>query len=613
MASSISEGGCSDSMRSVPPSLQVSIKMIKTVDDTIDRQLEKGLTTKLFNGSQKKIIKEQFDRGKSSLTSDPKSAVKALIQSAVFTMGNIHEVKFYSKTIGSLNNDLIKLAEKFNSPSKSATTIINKLMARGISKSDFETNDPEKLELLLTKLNSADLQSVVNLLCPADTILQNREKIDHIIQKMLECGDINQSQKDLLFNGILNTAENTNSFNITECVTKILGMSLNNPVNPDQMFALFNRVPEYSISGGNISGANDRIRTGRTVNLSEGIPNVDIQRKFELKTKFSLERGVQIPDRMMRFDTSKKDESSGHTIDVNSYLENRLPLVTVDAIKQAPNVEYFLGTAKEMKEFYGSQEPPLRYACEIKSPSSTKFHLFEDPNNPKSYIVVISGIGSDTRLNHQTLQLKFSGVDVSKIAVRGNFKDLYEADFSALRDTMKQFEGKKIVCIMGQRWFPMEFLGKKVYPEHKSAVEGIAYEQLKPQSHNHGAISFDSASVNTDKGEVVFLAVRMPNGSLAHDVTSQLLEFGVESFIMIGAGGSLVSHSESGVGDYQMITQASYGDATVVLPQEAIITPDVRQTPLEGKFKLDGKNVTVDSPLEEHYDHKIRLDFSTTC
>ena len=330
--------------------------------------------------------------------------------------------------------------------------------------------------------------------------------------------------------------------------------------------------------------------------VNEDTPKNPIEKSEAFLDRFGVTSKVE--DKILDFDTTKP-----HTMNVEKYLENRVPHEVLQKVKIAAKfekVEFFLGSVGEMEAFY----QPLKYKGALVSPTSTQFHLLINPSNPKEYKIILTGFASQTRINHQLLQFKFAGLsqdELEKITIRGTIDAQFGAELNALGESMKEFKGLKKVCMLGMRWLPMALVSKKIHSD-TSKGDGSdqyindLYLKLNTKSHTYGSLSYDTVKLKQMDGtDVVIIAFRMPNGDYAGKVTDQLIQSGVESFMLIGAGGSL--QQTSGVGGYQMINSSTYGETTLTIPEE-----------LKGKLDLDGtaipsvegSNITVDSPLEEN-------------
>ncbi len=102
------------------------------------------------------------------------------------------------------------------------------------------------------------------------------------------------------------------------------------------------------------------------------------------------------------------------------------------------------------------------------------------------------------------------------------------------------------------------------------------------------------AGAPAGRNKVGIVAFRMPNGSLAGEAMQTLIDHGTTHVVFAGAGGSL--NERAGVGAYQVYTEAAYGSNVHVLPHSTIFTP---RLPDDFPLLEIGRNVTVDSPLEE--------------
>ncbi len=280
---------------------------------------------------------------------------------------------------------------------------------------------------------------------------------------------------------------------------------------------------------------------------------------------------------------------------IPAYLHNRLGTTILQFLRDpATSIEVFIGSREDMVAYYRSTHPPLSLKGELESPTSTEFYLFQPHADTPT--VVLRGISNPSRFRHQLWQLRYAGIDCARLTIRGTFQTALVAQLETLRRELAKLPVKPTVAVMGQRWWPMEIMGTLT---GISGREGEAYDRLRPTQFRIGSFTFDYliarvAGAPPRRNKVGIVAFRMPNGSLAGDAMQALLDNGTTHVLSCGAGGSL--DARSGVGSYQVFTEALSGDDVYALPQRSVFMPEL---PEGFPAAALGRNVTVDSPLEE--------------
>lgn len=292
-----------------------------------------------------------------------------------------------------------------------------------------------------------------------------------------------------------------------------------------------------------------------------------------------------------------------HTIPTADYLENRISNITIQSIFKSAETSIFIGSPNDMGEFYKSKG----YRCigQLVSPSSTPFYYFEHNDKPGVHAVVICGITNESRFNHQLLQLKYAGVDLDTIKVRGHFKAYLDENNGALKKVLDTLQPPPEISFIGNRALPMIGLADRLYPDQmppknereevreKKAEELLMkYHQMK--TFEIGPYKFSYAVAKVNGKDAGILAMRMPNGDLAGHATEMILKSGTKNLIMVGAGGSFSSQAAQ-VGDYQVLIESQRNEASTKIGSEELLKPNLKGCKVYEK----GKNVTVDSPLVE--------------
>lgn len=323
--------------------------------------------------------------------------------------------------------------------------------------------------------------------------------------------------------------------------------------------------------------------------------------------------GENIPDYIKEFDhTAKHTMSSEEYLDIRISRQCQQAIVFVSKQKikkpneseadQLKNTELFIGPFEEMKAFYTTNGYNL--IGKLRSKSSTQFYYFENPNNTKDAKVVVWGIANNSRLNHILLQLKFSGVDLNKVKIRGQFKTYLSHELYEFHSKLNGLKSTPDIVFIGNRSLIMLELAKRLNPtafegitnlDEEKKLTGELLSKYGYTTHEIGTL-FKFSHVTLELGEkrIGFLACRMPNGNLAYNVSEMLFLQGTTKMIMVGAGGSL--DKSAGVGSYQGLSQTEYGKDVIKLTQEQILKPEIKGLTL----KVNRSNITVDSPLVEN-------------
>lgn len=291
----------------------------------------------------------------------------------------------------------------------------------------------------------------------------------------------------------------------------------------------------------------------------------------------------------------------------SAYLDVRLSRNLVQSIRFVnefgPNTEIFIGPTDEMRRYYQVQDYDQTSILGVKS--SSRFYYFERHGDPRDAKVVITGVLNSSRLNHLLLQLKFAGISMDNVKIRGTFIVALEPMLRQLSNELSSFKPSPELAFIGNRSQVLIGLAKRLYPfemasvskekEKESMAETLlADHQLKTVELGGGSFKFSYVVVEVNGVKKGIIAMRMPNGTLSREATRLLLEHGVKNLIMVGAGGSL--DSETGVGTYQTLVSSTYDKQTIYVPSENQMQLEVPNL----IAKPDRKNVTVDTPLIEN-------------
>ncbi|RSD32539.1 hypothetical protein [Vibrio pectenicida] len=286
------------------------------------------------------------------------------------------------------------------------------------------------------------------------------------------------------------------------------------------------------------------------------------------------------------------DNSIDHTMNVSAYLANRLPSGLVDLINKS-GAEFFLFNSSDQDIAAHYKNTGFDKCYKISSPTSTRFYVVKNHQTNEDKIVV-SGIGSHTRLEHQILQFHFAGVDVAKkLTSIGNIDDLKTSSLTILKSQLDLIQAEDKILYIGARWKVMESIANQEF-ELSGDNEGEGYKKLNPANHKIGPFIFDSAKLNKRGKSIAVAALRMPNGELSYDAVKTFADSGFTKIIMCGAGGRIIGDAQ--MGDYIYLTHSSYKDSNVNISSNTnIIIPN----DFSHINTASCTNTTVDSPLVE--------------
>ncbi len=286
-----------------------------------------------------------------------------------------------------------------------------------------------------------------------------------------------------------------------------------------------------------------------------------------------------------------------HTMNVTSYLRNRMSSGVMDFAKNH-GCEFFCGgNEASMLNYY--KKRGFDQCSEISSNTSTKNYIFSSKMDGVS-ILVMSGMGSSTRIAHQMLQLHYSGVDVDRmVTMIGSIKELKQKMLDELQQELtKPISVDEKVLFIGVRRKIMEHIAEIEFNSEISGDE--TYKKLVSEGkiiqHTVANFTFDSTIVEKEGKKVLFSALRMPNGDLAYDACKAFLAGGYSHIILCGAGGRICGDAK--VGDYVALSSSEHNGQTVSLEK----IDNIKRIVPEGLdfLKQDiTTNTTVNSPLVE--------------
>ena len=280
----------------------------------------------------------------------------------------------------------------------------------------------------------------------------------------------------------------------------------------------------------------------------------------------------------LALDLPPRDEP--HTIDIERYLSNRLSSVALQKVGQL-GAEFFFGSAAELQAW--SKERGWTVQGSIGAPNSNDFVYLQRGDEEK---VMITGVVSQARLKHTVLQLHYAGIDTATLSLRGDIESLQAATLGRLAERLAALpDAPEKLCFFGARRQVSQALQRVL------AEGGLPDARLSPPtSIVVDSFAFDHMTLQLPDRELLVIGMRMPNGDLAEGAVSALLDSGVDTLVMCGAGGAL--RPDLQVGDYLEIDAAMRDD------DEPAPDAPARLPAPEGA-KRGGVNITVDSPLEE--------------
>jgi len=265
-----------------------------------------------------------------------------------------------------------------------------------------------------------------------------------------------------------------------------------------------------------------------------------------------------------------------HSMDLPSYLENRIPGSIVELINKNGS-DIFFDDRDKMMEYYSGRGFDTSF--KISGPTSTTYHLMTSSESGETRLV-ISNIKSNARFIHNVLQLLHAGANLDNINVIGSVDEAKRKASTELSHYLNRCEiTSNDLLYVGSRTPVMKYF---------SQYGGRVTE------HRISGFIFDSVTVVKDGVYFNVYALRMPNGDLAYDAVKQFLDAGVRNVIMCGAGGRIAGNAS--VGDYLTVTSSTYLNNKIVardISRTVTISPD---SYINNNSEL---NITVDSPLEE--------------
>lgn len=304
---------------------------------------------------------------------------------------------------------------------------------------------------------------------------------------------------------------------------------------------------------------------------------------------------TEIPRKVVEFDTL-----APHSMKIEEYLTNRYGVLLMHSLRyygtpkptqKMSALDMFMGNRTELEAYY--RRMGYTKFTHHNSNTAINFITIKGDNLPRR--MVIEGVASHSKYAHTLLQLKFLGIDVTKINIRGSLDSYVNRSAEQLELVLNQLPFPPTALILGSRWWPMELIAQMSGHSRKGNL--YAYDQLKPVSISVGPWNFDYVVVEDSEGHrSTLVAMRMPNGDLAEAAVNKLVNAGTRIVMTTGAGGSLTKDDHTG--NLHVLSETHHDDALLRLSD----MPNLETHSFNGFAEAERSNITVDSPLEENED-----------
>jgi hypothetical protein len=331
---------------------------------------------------------------------------------------------------------------------------------------------------------------------------------------------------------------------------------------------------------------------------------------------------------------------ASHTLVVDTYLKNRLPFTIINLLQIDSSPEFTrlfpnkkMG-ATQVRFFFGTLNQAAVHYCPTSitkiSGGGSEFYLFEtyenrrvqvvDPQEKReecwrsyNYYLLIFDVPSIESLEHQLYQLRYAGIRVQNMIVKGDLETFTQQQVEALASEAKTYlnnadktSGLAMrVFLLGNTKLMLTAIGQHLNPglDRDAAFEALKVQYITPRnplfSLNYTRVSLSNPGRDNGKPiRVALLALRMPNGSLAGKVTYALLtQARVEYITTVGAGGSI--NYETPIGGYEFISK-SYTYDHQGKPKQVNLGGAYKQKRVLIPAKaIANANITVSGPLFE--------------
>ncbi len=314
--------------------------------------------------------------------------------------------------------------------------------------------------------------------------------------------------------------------------------------------------------------------------------------------QFFDEKGFRSLPELISQGSSSASES--HTICVKEYLKQRLPEFLYECMQKSGKVEIFVNPNKDLEAFRSSCSYEI--VGDFGAKSSSKYQLVEKDKD--AHAVLVSGVESTERVAHLILQFYFSGLDTSRIFIRGDIDSSMDCQVSHVINQIDDLKiGPQIdLFVLGAQAAIVFALYQKIVGGKKPTgpdAFSAARDALRPHGVQIDRIRGDQrepkGSVIRFRGRVI-VVLRMPNGRLSGLLTKAILQQkSVDVLFMAGAGGSLRSKDKVSIGSYQRFSKATLdttGEQVEISDANLLDLPHLPNKTTEA-------TITVASPLVE--------------
>lgn len=250
-----------------------------------------------------------------------------------------------------------------------------------------------------------------------------------------------------------------------------------------------------------------------------------------------------------------KASYSNPLIDVPSYLNHRFPKnLRTFFMDHSQSIEVCLGNEEEFKRIVAAKYPDYRFKAELTSVSSFHFFVYSRKDDPRAIKIFVQNITSPARLTHFAYILKHIGINLDTLTMIGSFEEIYKKERKALEDWSLQWKQQPQVLFIGTSILP--YIKKRTdvieTPNNTTLCRGCYLNINGPDQKSITALSFS-----------------MPNGELSGVLTQFCLEKGVETVIMLGAGGAVKSEDFTPhISDYISFSSSYIDDQILTIPQK---------------------------------------------
>ncbi|MBC7794256.1 MAG: hypothetical protein H7Z43_11160 [Clostridia bacterium] len=272
--------------------------------------------------------------------------------------------------------------------------------------------------------------------------------------------------------------------------------------------------------------------------------------------------------------------AKAHTLPAAKYAEIRLDYKTaafLNAIDSVPEV--FLGTKDEMELFYRAKG--YQFAQTLHDSNGSSYYLL---SNGDSRQVVVHGVDSEARLAQLSTLMSGSGVDPSRIVVRGRLDSLRHANRNMLELALANMKCPIAGVVIGNKGNVVDEL---------AAMASLETSDMLVEDKSIGPFKFKAVTVRVNGHEdpQLILAFSPAYGELSQDLVDAAITAGARNFMLAGAGGSLVESDALGV--VHQVAKAEYYGTTIDLAA----SPSIHVIDVPGAPRVT--NIFSPAPLEQ--------------